>query len=199
MKFIKLKFLSLLAGVVFVVPAGAQIYFTGSFSVSMWGSASTSYFNNSTLSLNAQNLITGTPQGTFALVPALSDLTANTITLTGLSTSPTVENIANYFVFSTPDSMFATSGTTPNNRFAFNLATVTDSGGGFFVGTGTFVDTAGYYADTPGLFTIGFSGSPNTTGAAYSFTMAAQSVPEPATMALFGCASLLPAVLRRRK
>ena len=198
MKFIKLQSLALLAGLAFVVSANEQIYFTGSFSVSMWGNASTSDYDNSTLSLNAQNLITGTPQGTFALMPALSDLTASTVTLSGLSTSSKVENIANYFVFSSPDSMFGSSGTTPNNRFAFDLGTISDLGGGVFTGTGTFVDTMGVYTDTPGHFTLSFSGSPNTVGANYSFTMAAQPVPEPATFAFVGCASWLLFAMRRK-
>jgi hypothetical protein len=131
----------------------------------------------SSLTMSAINLITTSEQGTFlALVPSHSDLTAYTTTITGLSTSPTAENIPDFFVFSTPDVTFATSGTTPNNRFEFNLATITDVGGGVFTGTGTLVDTTAAYANTPGIFTLSFPDD------VYSFTIAA--VPEPSSLCL---------------
>jgi hypothetical protein len=160
--------------------------------------ASSASFTSSSLTLNAQNLITTAESGDFATqIPAHSDLTASTTTITGLSTSPLADSIPNYFVFSTPDAILATSGTTPNNRFDFNLATITEtsfgSGAASFYGTGTLVDTTGAFDNTPATFTLSFSGSSN-----YSFTFAATAVPEPATLGLIGT-GLLGALSRRRR
>jgi hypothetical protein len=185
-----------LAGFVgaFAGAANAQI-FTGSMGVvaNPFGTL-TSSWTASTLTLNAINLITPSETGTFlAQVPSHSDLTAYATTITGLSTSPTADSIPDFFVFSTPDAFFATSGTTPNNRFDFNLATITDVGGGVFRGTGTLVDTQGAYANTPAQFTLSFSGAQN-----YSFTMAA--VPEPSSFGLlFGGLGLLVWIHRARR
>jgi hypothetical protein len=192
MKPIKLQLLMVVTGLAFVGTVNAQS-FTGSMGVNDW-SGGTSYYNNSTLALSATNLITYSETGDFAsVVPPLSDLIANTTILTGLSTSATAENISDYFVFSAPDAGFGSSGTTPVDRFNVTLTSITDLGSGTFTGTGTLYDTAvGGYDPTPVIFTIGFSGSPNTLDANYSFTMAA--VPEPTTMTILiaGAALLLP-------
>jgi hypothetical protein len=152
--------------------------------------------------LNAQNLITTAESGDFAAqVPSLSDLTAYSTTVTGLSTSPLADSIPNFFVFSQPDAIFGSSGTTPNNRFDFNLATITETSFtstsvASFTGTGTLVDTApsGAFDNTPAQFTLSFSGPSN-----YSFTFAATSVPEPTTLGLIATGLMGALSFRRRR
>lgn len=151
----------------------------------------TANYTSTSLKLTADNLVTTAEQGDLAsLVPAHSDLTAYTGTITGLSTTAKTVNIADFFVFSYPDGTLGTSGTSPDGRFEFNLTTLAETGAGIFQGTGTLVDTQGVYADTAATFTIGFSGSDS-----YSFTIAGAPltapVPEPTTIAA-GALMLLP-------
>ena len=157
-------------------------------------------FSASSLTLNAQNLITTALSGDFATqVPSLSDLTANTTTITGLSASPLADSIPNFFVFSTPDAIFSTSGTTPSNRFEFNLATITEtsyvsSSVASFYGTGTLVDSTAAFDNTPAQFTLSFSGPSN-----YSFSFAATAVPEPTTLGLVATGLVGALSFRRRR
>lgn len=104
--------------------------------------------------------------------------------------------ITGFFTFSAPDTL-VNSGTTPVDRFVFNLATITEaaynsSQNADFSGTGTLVDTQGIYANTPAEFNLSFSG-PST----YSFTL--QAVPEPATISLVATGLLATLAFRRRK
>jgi len=172
----KLQFFVSVATLAFVGSASAQPYFTGSTEVLQSISSSDSTWTSSSLTLNSANLLLN-PNGTFALEPNFSGFTAYNGTLSGLSASPTTENINNFFVFSTSDS-----------RFDFDLATITETAPGDYSGTGTLVDTLGVYSATPGIFNLGFSspeGAPLDEGN-YSFGLAALTpVPEPATTSLF--------------
>ncbi len=131
-------------------------------------------FTSSSLTLSPSSLIIA-ESGIFAsLVPNFGALTSDTGTLTGLSAAPTTEDINDFFVFSTPESSFGFPGTTPNNRFEFDLATLSEvscSQTADFVGTGTLVDAAGVYANTPAYFDLSFSAEGN-----YSFALA--TIPE---------------------
>ena len=195
-----MKKLLLLASAVclaFGIAANAQDppQMSGSFGVSdFYGGGSASA---TTLQLYGTMLITASETGIFTnLLPALSDLTAYTGTISGIGSTPTTENITDYLSFSTPDATFHSSGTTPNNRFEFNLATLQylgDGGGAYsFAGQGTLVDTTGAYANSPAAMTVGFSGPGN-----YSFTFAV--VPEPTTISLVVIGMVGALIIRRRR
>jgi hypothetical protein len=185
----KFKLLISVAGVMLSFMSKAQLL-TGYIDANQLSSG-TAAFTSSSLTLSSSNLIT-LDTGTFnSLVPQNSDLTAYTGTISGLSSTALADSINGYFMFSTPNSGFGTSGTTPNNRFVFDLATVTEVAyyspeSAVFTGTGTIIDTTGAYANTPGAFNLTFSG-PNT----FSFSLAA--VPEPSTFGilLVGAGALL--------
>lgn len=120
-------------------------------------------------------------------------------TISGLSTTPLADSINSYFMFSGPDTLpgRTASGTTPNFRFDFNLATVTETsysgnGIGDFLLTGTVVDTLGVYSSSPADITIDFY-NPNY----YNFSL--QTVPEPSTLSLVTGGLLGLFALRRRK
>jgi hypothetical protein len=156
-------------------------FFTGSINA-MEGSPLMGSFTSSSLTLDPTNIIIGT-SGTFSSsVPFESDLTAYNDTITGLSSSPLSESISDYFVFSSPDPL-QSSGTTPNDRFEFNLTSITEDVDGTFSGTGTLVDTQGLYAPTEAAFNLSFSSSDN-----YSLTL--EAVPEPTTVSLLAVAML---------
>jgi hypothetical protein len=147
-------------------------------------------FTSSSLTLNSDNLITGTPS--IPGVSALSTLTADPTTVTGLSTSAETLDIANFFVFSTLGSLGG-SGTTPLDRYTFTLTSLTETtfsgaNGASFYGTGDLIDSTGALEETEASFTLGFPGSSN-----YNFTFAtgAAPVPEPTTIAA-GALMLLP-------
>ena len=174
--------------------ANAQV-FTGVLGIQE-GSPQKSSFTSTSLALDSTNLILSA-SGLFATqVPMLSDLTAYSSVISGLSSSPMNDPITGFFTFSAPDTL-VNSGTTPVDRFVFNLATITEaaynsSQNADFSGTGTLVDTQGIYANTPAEFNLSFSG-PST----YSFTL--QAVPEPATISLVATGLLATLAFRRRK
>jgi hypothetical protein len=164
---------------------------TGSMAVADSVTAAGGSYTSSSLTMNAQNLITGTPS--IPGVSTLSDLTAYSTTITGLSTTAETFDIANFLVFSTTDGTFGGSGTTPGDRYTFTLTGLTEttySGalGADFYGTGTLIDTTGALQDTAASFTLGFSGEGNYS---FSFATTAAPVPEPTTIAA-GALMLLP-------
>jgi hypothetical protein len=156
---------------------------------------------SSSLTLQGSILITQAT-GDFLTLGAMdSGLTASTATVSGLSTSPTAESIPDYFVFASPSIFpppFDGPGTTPSNRFDFELTSLTEtgfnaaSGVSSFSGAGTITDSAAVYDPTPASFTIGFSSPSN-----YSFTFNTV-VPEPTTLGL-AAISLGALMMRRRR
>jgi hypothetical protein len=190
------------AGLAFATAATAQ-QMNGSLGFVEYpiGSVSSTW-TSSTLQLNSADLVNGSETGIFAsLVPVRSDVAGVATALTGLSTAPTTENINDFFQFSSPDSVFGTLGTTPNNRFDFYLATITDVGNDTFTGTGTLVDNTGAYASTPASITLNFSspaGAPLNEGE-YSFTLSAEPIPEPVTINLLLTGLIGSWALRRHK
>lgn len=140
--------------------------------------------------------------GSFAgIVPNDSEVTTYGREIDGLSTTPTTISIDNFFLFSLQDRFggYEAPGTTPLNRFEFNLVTLTEdsynsgTGQALFTGTGTIIDTTGAYQNTPGDLTVTFTGPE-----AYTFSL--EAVPEPAAMSLVATGLLgLLAMLRRRE
>ena len=192
--------MAVVASLALVSGAKAQIYFTGSVSVvDFYGGGSAA---SDSLTLAPLTLLT-TGQGDYAsgagFIPSLSDVTGYTGTITGIGLTPTAENINNYLAFSLPDSFFNSAGTTPGNRFVFDLSTIESLGSpspvfGFY-GQGTLIDTQGYFANTPAEFTLNFSSANN-----YSLTIAsAAPVPEPATISLTSIGLMAAMVIRRRR
>jgi hypothetical protein len=180
MKINKLQLVISLVGLTVAGSANAALQMTGGFAAGGDGS-----YTDSSLALGAVDLIQGQGTGSFAAVPDGGLLTANTTAITGLSGSPLAVSISDFFVFS---SAFIGSGTTPANRFDFNLATLSEAPGGVFSGTGTVVDTTGDFANTPATFTLSFGGSASES---FSLTAEPSAVPEPSTI-ISGAAMLLP-------
>jgi PEP-CTERM motif len=123
-----------------------------------------------------------------------------THTITGLSSTPISDPINNYFKFSQTSSFngLTGTGTTPPNRFEFDLLTLAEdsfnsgTGAAMFSGTGTIVDTTGAFQNTPADLTVDFSN-------AHLYTLTLQAVPEPTTMSLAAAGLLAFWTLRRRK
>ena len=86
-----------LAGLAFASAANASVM-SGSMAVVVDPFvSSTASYTASSVNLNAQNLITTAEQGTFlSEVPAHSDLTADSATITGLSTTPLSDSIGDF-------------------------------------------------------------------------------------------------------
>jgi hypothetical protein len=156
---------------------------------------------SSSLTLASSELIT-TATGDFLTLGADdSILTASTGTVSGLSSTPAAESIADYFVFASASgfpSPFNGPGTTPSNRFDFELTSLAETsynagtGVSSFSGAGTVTDTDDVYSPTPATFTIGFSSPTN-----YSFTFGTV-VPEPASLGILAI-SVGALTMRRRR
>jgi hypothetical protein len=186
----KIQIVAILASLAAVGSAHAQLELNAGLAVGGSGS-----YTSSSLSLNALQLVESANGDFSPAVQSGSGLTADTINLTGLSTTAKTENIADFLEFS---SNLINPGTSPTDEFSFTLTSITEVSfttayGGFaeFTGTGYFVDSTGTYADTDATFTLGTTGE---AGGAESdnFSMSTVApVPEPTTF-IAGAAMLLP-------
>lgn len=194
-----IKHLSVISGAFFalVTVANAQS-FTGSIGIQE-DTSQTGSFTSSSLTLDNLNYTEpGSGSGTFAppptgAVPNGTEAFAYSTALTGLSSTPETVNINDFVVIGGPGpALFASPGTTPNNRFDFELQTLTENSSGDFTGMGILTDVAGIYSPTSAELLLSFSGVNN-----YSFTL--QAVPEPTTLGLLGAGLLGTLAFRRRK
>lgn len=196
----KTKILPLLISVASLAFAGAANaqFLNGSLTLSALvpgtGSATAS-----TLDLSLTNVVASTTGSFASLVPLNSILYAPHPGTTGLSSSPLADPISDFFVFADQyPAAGGAKGTTPPDRFDFNLATLTENfydsanGTALFTGTGMIVDTTGDNQDTAGEFTVNFSGPGN-------YTLTILTVPEPATITLAAAGLLGLLALRRRR
>lgn len=197
----KIRFLVAAAGLTLAGAAHAQPYLNGNLGTVEFPSSLSSSYTGSSFTLATDNLITSDDTD-LAVVPLHSDAIASLITVSGLSTSPTPEDIDQFLLFSSPGvSPFTGPGTTPVNRFDFILTSITDvnPADGDFSGTGIFHDYTGGFSDTAGTVNIDFFSSPN----AYSITLSAlgtpAAVPEPSTLGLLATGLAGAWTLRRRK
>lgn len=139
-------------------------------------------FTSGSLTLSAENPVDAVSGDFTDILPQYSAITTYSSEISGLSTSPESVAVQDFFQIASPGTFgpFTGAGTTPVNRFDFDLATLTESSysgsTADFTGTGTLVDTTGAYADTPAYFNLSFS-SPGV----YSFSFGTVSVaaPEP--------------------
>lgn len=195
----KIQFLVAGTLVGFACIANAQ-NFTGILDVNDQ-SPETGFFTSTSLSLDVANVVSPFPggeTGTFlSTVPAGSEVTGDSTLISGLSSTAVTENVSDFLVFASQGPFLSGTGTTPANRFAFDLTSLSETynastGLANFVGTGTLVDDQGVYANTAAELFLGFSG-PNT----YSFTV--QAVPEPGTLTLLVAGLGMLPLLRRKK
>jgi hypothetical protein len=174
--------------------AGAQGFINGSLVGVQEQAPLTGTYTDSSLMLDASNYTEpGSASGTFSsTVPDGTEVTAYSSNITGLSSTLEPVAISDFLQIGTAGpAIFGSSGTTPNNRFDFNLQTLEETESGTFVGFGTLVDTAGTYGSTAAELQLSFSGASN-----YSFSV--EAVPEPATVTI-ALAGLGGMILLRRK
>jgi hypothetical protein len=166
-----------LASLMITGPANAAMQFDGTFgSVNSGGS-----FTSSSLTLSAENPVDAVSGDFVGILPQFSAITIYSSEIAGLSTSPESVDIQNFFQIAAPGSFGPNTGagTTPENRFDFNLATLAETSylgsTADFSGTGTLVDTTGAYAGTPAYFNLSF---PDQGVYSFSFGTAAVAAPE---------------------
>jgi hypothetical protein len=170
--------------------AGAQ-NFTGSVGIQEDTSQTGSYTASSLMLDSANFTDPGSATGTFlTTVPQGTEVTAYSSNISGLSSTPLTLSIPDFLQIGTPG-YFGSPGTTPNNRFDFDLQSLAEPQSGNFIATGTLVDTQGTYANTPSEMLLSFSSANN-----YSFTL--EAVPEPATVSLVLAGIGLLPFLRRK-
>ncbi|HTV40844.1 MAG TPA: PEP-CTERM sorting domain-containing protein [Candidatus Sulfotelmatobacter sp.] len=142
----------------------------------------TGSFSDASLTLDAINYVGGT-NGTFIVVPLGTEVTAYSTTISNLTSELEPISISNFLEIGTAG-QFGSDGTSPPNRFDFNLQSLEEyqydpaTSQSEFIGYGTLIDTqAGGYAPSEAELEINFLNANN-----YSFTL--DTVPEPATFTL---------------
>lgn len=185
--------------IAFATMANAQS-FIGSISIQE-DPTQTGAYTASSLSMDISNYtvpFSGT--GTFAAptsgtVPIGTEAFVKGTTITGLSANPLTLDISDFVIIGAPGPIaFGSPGTTPIDRYDFELQTLTENNPsiGYFTGMGILTDTAGTYSPTSAELLLTFSGVHN-----YSFTL--QVVPEPTTLSLAAVGFLGALALRRRR
>jgi hypothetical protein len=198
------KLFSVISGLFFALATVANAQsFTGQVGVQEDASQNAA-FTTSSLTMDISNWTEpSSGMGTFATptVPNGTEAYVNTSTLdntiNGLSSTPETLNISDFVIIGgLGPAAFGSPGTSPNNRFDFELQTLSEdyvsSTVAYFTGTGILTDTQNDYSPTSAEFLLSFSGVNN-----YSFTL--QAVPEPATLSLTAVGLLGALVFRRRK
>jgi len=199
------KYQLLISGLVLALAtaANAQPTFLPNSSIGFQEYIDAGSFTSSSLTMSPTNFVVPfSQQGTF-----LSTVPSGTIvyvgnppnlTLTDLSSTPQTEDITDFLIIGAPGP-FGSPGTTPVNRFFFNLQTLAevDPVNGSFLGTGVLVDSTGAYVNTPLQFALNFTEVDDVSS--YTFTLS--TVPEPSTISLVaaGLLGLGSWSLRRRK
>lgn len=107
----------------------------------------------------------------------------------GTLTLPSVQGVFTSVNF--PDFLRISSGTTPANRYDFDLLELMTTSNGFSTlnvsGLGVLHDSLGIFADTPGIISIAFTQT-GLGGAVNASFSVASAVPEPGTFAAGLCA-----------
>jgi hypothetical protein len=108
----------------------------------------------------------------------------------GTLTLPAVQGVYTPAIY--PNFLGISNGTTPSDRFDFDLVELmrTSSGSSSLdvFGMGILHDTLGIFSDTPGLISIAFSQSGQGGAVNASFSVASTVVPEPGTLVAGLCA-----------
>lgn len=193
----KLQLFLAAAVLAFACASKAQVL-TGSINASVI-SGQTGNATSSSLKLFETNIISTTTGDFVSTVPtgSLAETFFSPPTISGLSSTPISISINNYIFFSVPASPGG-SGTSPLDRFDFDLATMAEdsfnstTGAATFTGTGTLVDNADAFTSSPADITITFSN-------AHTYTFTITTVPEPATITLAAVGLLGAWAIRRRK
>jgi hypothetical protein len=189
----KLHLLTLIASLAFAGAAQAQTI-TGGLSIGTLGGGS---FTSNSLTLSSSNF-DSSPTGDLSSVPTLSAVPAYSGTV-NLSSSPTID-IPDYLEFASANSgVLNGAGTTPPDRFNFELTGLVeeDSTLGNFIGTGILTDSTGVFQPTEASFTLGFAGASNYSLSFYAD--GAEAAPEPSTWTLCLAACGVLVYLRRRQ
>jgi hypothetical protein len=194
------KHLSVISGAFFGLATFANAQsFTGTIGIQE-DSNQTGSFTSSSLTMDVDNFTDpGSGSGTFGTgnIPNGTEAFAYSTAIMGLSSTPETVNIGDFLQIGGPGpALFASPGTTPNNRFDFELQTLAETSSSptaaDFIGMGVLTDTTGVFAPTSAELELSFSGVNN-----YSFTL--QAVPEPTTLVLLGAGLFGTFAFRRRK
>jgi hypothetical protein len=197
-----IKHLSAISGVLFTIVTCANAQsFTGKIGIQE-DSGQTGSFTSSSLTMDISNYTepfsgSGTFSGALGsgTVPYGTEAFASGTTIAGLSSTPLSVAISDFLIIGAPGpAAFNSPGTTPNDRFDFELTSLAENNPtiGYFTGTGILTDTQGVYQPTAAEMLLTFSGTNN-----YSFTL--EVVPEPATLSLAAVGFLGALAFRRRK
>jgi hypothetical protein len=193
-----------------------QLTLNGSFAMNLIGRQPNPVgYSSSSLEMGHTNYITSTDGAFTNLINYGDEVLAYTNLLSSISSSsahPTVESITNYLVFSAPFALEGGTGSTPANRFVFDLSSIYTSGGTYasFYGSGTVIDKSGTYAPTVAQIILSFSSRAGFSGENYSLSFDATGVaapspnppsptPEPGTIALAGLGAASLGLFRHRK
>ena len=161
--------------------------------IAVGGSTNSQGFTSSSLTLTGESFVESS-LGDLSTADLGSFPVIDSSTISGLSTTAASESINDFFEFSSPG-ILSSTGTTPADRFVFDLSSLTEAAyfspalGADFSGSGTLVDTTGQLQSALANFSLSFSGSNS-----YSFSLSTEDAPEPSSWTMMAGSLLLLAL-----